>query len=133
MANSRATPTSKEYFDRFVKLKKLLQADAASLTGLRQSKVRKHDSFESCMKAILGLMKDAKTLQLNGKKSSLKEQLKLKGHNPKFDIYDKMAKTEIDDMATFYAGEVAPAVRRAKETAKAFRKAIKELASDVKQ
>ena len=54
MANSRATPTSKEYFDRFVKLKKLLQADAASLTGLRQSKVRTHDSFESCMKAILG-------------------------------------------------------------------------------
>jgi len=126
-------PTPKEHFDRLVKAKQLLQADVASITQLRQSKVRKRDSFESCMSTLLDLMKASKTHLSGGKAVSLKEQLKLKGHDPKLDVYYKMAKREIDDIAAFYAGELPPVVRRCKGNALAFRKALKELEGDVKQ
>lgn len=125
--------TPREHFDRLVKAKKLLKADADDLKQLRSTRDERETEFKQSLQAFTDYMKDKKNAVIDGRAATLKDQLAQKDRNPKLALAVKVAKNEIDAYAKFCSGDAVAGLRRIKGDAKAFRKALQDLVDDTKK
>jgi len=125
--------TVREHFDRLVKAKKLLKADADDLTQLRSARDEREAEFRKSLKAFSDYINDKKNGVIDGRPATLRAQLARKDCNPRMVLAFKVAKSEIDAYAKFCAGDAVAGMRRIKGDAKAFRKALQEVVDDTQK
>ena len=126
-------PTVREHFDRLVKAKKLLGADADDLAQLRSARDGREAEFRKSLKAFSDYINDKKNGVIDGRPATLRAQLARKDCNPRMVLAFKVAKSEIDAYAKFCAGDAVAGLRRIKGDAKAFRKALQEVVDDTQK
>ena len=125
--------TPREHFDRLAKIKPLLKADAATLEDLRSTRSQREAEFKKALQRLTDFMKSNKKSVMAGKPNSLKDQLARKDCDPKLTTAAKFAKQEIAAYDQFCSGPALTGLRRIKGNAKAFRKALDEVAEDTKK
>ena len=67
--------TPREHFDRLIKAKKLLKADADDLKQLRSTRDERETEFKQSLQAFTDYMKDKKNAVIDGRAATLKDQL----------------------------------------------------------
>ena len=125
--------TPREHFDRLVKAKQLLKADADALKDLRATRNQREGDFKKALQRLTDFMTSSKQGVVNGKPITLKEQLARKDRDPKLAPAVKFAKEEIEAYDKFCSGAASDGLRRIKGDAKAFRKALAEVVEDTKK
>ena len=125
--------TVREHFDRLLKAKKLLKADADDLAQLRSARDGREAEFRKSLKAFSDYINDKKNGVNDGRPATLRAYLARKDCNPRMVLAFKVAKSEIDAYAKFCAGDAVAGLRRIKGDAKAFKKALQEVIDDTQK